>query len=159
MCAPPLVLLAVAAGGLAMKSSMDQADYQEAVGRNNAQSAEYAAKDAIDRGAVEEQQQRNKTRAVLAQQNAALAANGMDASSGTGLQLLSDTAGLGEFDAMTIRSNASKQAYGLKLQGANALADSNAAAIGSRNNAFSTLLTTGSKAYSSYKISTMDEKK
>lgn len=145
-----LMTLTLLAGAMSAKSSMDQAKYQEAVGQNNAKSAEYAAKDALDRGAVEEQQQRNKTRAALANQNAALAANGMDSTTGTGLQLLSDTAGFGEFDSQTIRSNAAKQAYGLNLQGANALSDSKASAIASRNNAYSTLLTTGTKAYGIY---------
>lgn len=149
MCEPTTILLIMtaAAGAMSVKGAMDNADYQEAVGENNAKSAEYAAKDALDRGAVAEQQQRNRTRAVLADQNAALAANGLDTTTGTGLQILSDTAGIGEFDAQTIRSNAMKKAYGLNLGGANALADANASATGSRNTGYSTLLTTGSKAY------------
>tara|TARA_R110001599_G_scaffold171353_1_gene362440 strand:+ start:451320 stop:451841 length:522 start_codon:yes stop_codon:yes gene_type:complete len=144
------MIMTLAAGAMSAKSSMDNAKYQEKVGENNALSAKYAAKDAMDRGAVAEDQKRNETRTLLARQNAALAANGIDSSTGTGLNILSDTAGLGEFDAQTIRSNAMKQAYGYNLQGDNALADGRASAAASRNNAYSTILSSGSKAYGMY---------
>lgn len=144
-------LIAAAAGtGVAAKSSYDQSKYQEEVGKNNAKSAQFAAQDALDRGMVAEDLQRTKNRQLIAAQNAALAANGIDTSTGTGLNLLTDSAGLGEFDAQTVRANAVKQAYGLTTQSINLMADSEAARITGRNNVTSSLLTGGSSAYSSY---------
>lgn len=149
MCEPTTIALVLLAASTAMtvKSSMDQADYQKDLGKANAKSAEYAAKDAIDRGVVAEDQKRNETRAKLATQNAALAANGIDTASGTGLALLQDTAGFGEFDAQTIRSNAMKQAYGIKQQGDNAKSNAFASAAATKNQGYATLLASGSKAY------------
>lgn len=146
-------LIAAAAGtGVAAKSAHDQSQYQSEVGKNNAKSAQFAAQDALDRGMVAEDLQRTKNRQLLAAQNAALAANGIDTTTGTGLNLLTDSAGLGEFDAQTVRANAVKQAYGLTNNSINLMADSEAAKITGRNNVASSLLTGGSSAYNSYNL-------
>lgn len=134
-----------ASTAVSMYGQQQQGKYQEKVGKNNALSAKYAAEDAMARGAVEEQQQRNRTRALMGQQRAALAANGIDTDSGTGSLLLTDSAGMGEFDALTVRNNAMKQAYGLNVQSDNLLSDGKAARIGANNAAFSTFLTGGSQ--------------
>jgi hypothetical protein len=71
--------------------------------------------------------------------------------SGTALDLLGDTAQIGEEDALTIRNNAAREAWGYRNQaneasrwGANQLNNSRGAGIG-------TLLTAGSKAYQDYR--------
>lgn len=142
---PYIMMAASAAVGVA--SSVGQANYQNKVAENNAISAKYAAEDALARGAVEEQKQRDRTRAIMGQQRAALAANGIDATTGTGSQLLTDAAGFGEFDALTVRNNAMKQAYGLNVQADNFTAEGKAAKVAGRNQAIGTVLTTGSKMY------------
>jgi hypothetical protein len=149
MCEPTTIMMALTVVTTAMSavSSMQQADYQEKVAENNAIAAEYAAKDAIDRGAVEEQKQRDKARAAMGQQRAALAANGIDTATGTGSLLLADSAGMGEFDALTVRNNALKQAYGLNVQANNLRAEGQNALIKGQNEAFGTVLTGGSKVY------------
>lgn len=147
MCEAVTIGLMMASTAMAAKSSYDQGKYQERVGENNALSAKYAADDAMARGAVEEQQTRNRTRALMGQQRAALAANGIDATSGTGSQLLTDAAGFGEFDALTVRNNAMKQAYGFNVQATNLLTEGKTAKIAGTNQATGTLLTGGSKAY------------
>lgn len=144
MCGP---VMTVISGLMSVKSAIDQGKYQQKVAENNALSAKYAADDALARGAVEEQQQRAKTRAIQGQQRVALAANGIDATTGTGSLLLTDSAGFGEFDALTVRNNAMKQAYGLNTQANNMLAEGKASRAAGRNQAFGTLLTTGAKAY------------
>lgn len=149
MCEPTTIMMAltVVAGAMSAKASMDQADYQNEVAKNNAISAEYAAQDAVDRGAVEEQQHRNKTRAIMAQQRATMAANGIDDTTGTGSLLLQDSAGMGEFDALTIRNSAMKQAYGLGVSADNMRADGQAAVAKGQSQAFGTVLTAGSQVY------------
>lgn len=137
-------------GAFAAKTSIDQGKYQSKVMENNALSAKFAAEDAMARSDVAEKQQRDRTRALLGQQRAALAANGVDSATGTGSQLLMDTAGMGEFDAITIRNNAMKQAYGLNTQADNLLADSKAARIAGNNGAIGSILTTGSNMAGMY---------
>lgn len=152
MCEPTTIAMGLMAvsGAFAAKSAHDQGKYQQKVMENNAKSAEYAAQDALARGAVEEDQARQRMRAMIGQQKAALAANGIDTTTGTGSLLLTDTAGLGEFDALTVRNNAMKQAYGMNVQADNLMAEGAAARVGGRNQAIGSLLTTGSQAMSMY---------
>lgn len=102
--------------GNAAKAS---AEYQAAVDRNNQQVAEWQTKDALDRGKEAERQQRLKVQSALGSQRAAMAANGVDLSSGSPLDILGDTTMYGEMDALTIRSNAEREAYGYRVQSQN----------------------------------------
>lgn len=101
------------------------AEYQSQVARNNAISAEYQAQDAIKRGEVAEAEQRRKTMMLKGSQTARLAANGLDISEGSALQILSDTDWMGEQDALTVRDNASREAWAYRQQGNNAQSNSN----------------------------------
>lgn len=98
------------------QAAKNAAEYQAAVDRNNQQVAEWQAKDAVDRGAEAERQHRIKVAGVLGSQKAAMAANGLDLSSGSPLDILGDTAMYGELDALTIRSNAEREAYGYRVR-------------------------------------------
>lgn len=103
------------------KASME---YQSAVARNNAITAEYQAQDAVKRGEVAEAEQRRRTAMMKGSQTARLAANGLDISEGSALNILSDTDWMGEQDALTVRDNASREAWGLRQQGQNYLSNS-----------------------------------
>ena len=89
------------------------------------------------------------------------ASRNIDLGSDVVLDTLSDTAALGELDALTIRSNAAREAYGYQVQGMNyeasagnnALAAKNAKSAG-KTAMFSTLLSGASTVagnYSDYK--------
>lgn len=104
------------------KASME---YQSQVARNNAISAEYQAQDALKRGENAEEQQRRRTAMLKGSQTARLAANGLDISEGSALQILSDTDWMGEVDALTVRDNAMREAWGLRQEGQNYLSNSN----------------------------------
>lgn len=155
MCLPALAAalpawvaptVSITSGVLGAASAIGQANYQSKVAQNNALSAKYAADDAMARGAVEEDRQRQRTRAMLANQRVAMGANGIDSTTGTGSQLLTDSAGLGEFDALMVRNNAMKQAYGYNVQSDNLLAEGRMAKKAGYGSAVGTLLTSGSKA-------------
>jgi hypothetical protein len=105
-------------------ASAAQANYQAQLARNNQQIAEWNAQRALQQGQVGEQQQRFKTAQVIGSQRAALASQGGDINSGSPLDIAGDTARAGEFDAQTIRNNAAMQAYGFRVQAANAGAQS-----------------------------------
>jgi hypothetical protein len=96
------------------------ANYQAQVARNNQQIAEWNAQRALQQGAVDEQNQRLKTAAMLGSQRAALAGQGGDVNSGSPLDVQADTARAGDYEAQAIRSNAALRAYGYRAQAANA---------------------------------------
>lgn len=100
-----------------------QANYQAQVARNNQTIASQNADAATQAGAVQEQNQRFKNAEQMGTIRATLAANGGDIGSGSALDIQSDAARLGEVDALTIRNNAARNAYGYQAQGANFGAD------------------------------------
>lgn len=132
MCDPASAALALSAVGTAVgaagayqqgQAASASAAYQAAVMRNNQILAERAAQDAIDRGKVAEQRQRQQTKALIGRQRAILAANGVLIDQDSALDITTDTAGIGELDALTIRSNAEREALGFRSQGMNFAAE------------------------------------
>lgn len=99
------------------------------------------AEDALRRGAAAEEAQRRKQAALAGRQKAVMAASNVDLGSGSPLDIIGDTAVLGELDAQTIRSNAKREsAYhtaNADLSALEASSAKSAATIG----AFSSVLT------------------
>lgn len=110
---------AMQARGAAQQSAASQQayNYQAAVAENNKTIAEGYARDAEIAGQQQEQTKRLQTAQQIGGVRAAVSASGLDAGSGSSLMLQKDTAMLGEQDALTIRSNAAKAAYGYRVQG------------------------------------------
>jgi len=143
------------------KAQAGQYAYQAAVDRNNKIIADRQADDAIKRGEAEEEEHRRKVASIKADQRVGFASRGIDLGSDVVVDTLSDTAMLGELDALTIRNNAEREAYGYRVQGMNyeasagnnALAGKNAKSAG-RTAMFGTLLSGASTVagnYSDYK--------
>lgn len=82
----------------------------------NAGYAELQAVDAEKRGRVAETRQRRQTAQVIGSQRVSLAGQGVDVNRGTALEVQADSAYLGELDALTIRNNAAKEAWGYRVQ-------------------------------------------
>lgn len=140
------------------RAAQASANYSAKVADMNAKISERQARDAVERGQQEEQQQRMKTSQVIGQQKAAMAANGVDLGFGSPLDTLVDTATIGELDALTIRTNTYREERDIRQQGANNTAQAsafraegaNARKAGSMS-AFGTILGGGARAYSNYK--------
>ncbi|OBU70459.1 hypothetical protein A9K58_00465 [Stenotrophomonas maltophilia] len=118
MCNPGIALLATT-----LITGAYQADQQRKQGEVNAQIAENNATlaqqeaDASNAMATREmEQQAWRTRAVMGQQRAAIAANNVDPTLGTPADILGETALVGEIDQQTIRMNAARQAWGFNAQ-------------------------------------------
>ena len=99
------------------------AKYNAQVSTMNAEIMNKNARDAIERGKLEEQRQRQEVAMLTGRQRAAMAANGVDLTFGSPLDTIVDTAMMGELDALTIRSNAAREAYDYKVAAANGMAD------------------------------------
>lgn len=82
----------------------------------NAQFADWQASDALSRGAINEKRSRQNTEQVIGQQRTSLATQGVDVNQGSSLDIQADAAYLGELDALTVRNNAVKEAYGYTVQ-------------------------------------------
>lgn len=136
------------------------AKYNNQVAQMNAKISERRAKDALERGADEEQKKRQQVQQILGQQQAAMAANGVDVSFGSPLDTIVDTAVLGELDALTIRSNAYREEYDYRVQAANqraggqlSLMEGRAAKTAGYLDGFGTILGGVGKAYKGYSSS------
>lgn len=132
--------------------------YNAQVQEMNATLSERRAKDAIERGQADEQRKRQQVAGLVGQQTAAMAANGVDLSFGSPLDTLVDTAALGELDALTIRTNANREAYDFRVDAVNkragasmSRASADNAVTGSLLNAGGTILGGAGRAYQGYK--------
>lgn len=97
-------------------ASYEQGKYLDSVSKVNAGISRQAAADALERGSLEADEQRKQTQQVIGSQRAAYASGGIDVNTGTAGQVQSDTAALGELDALTIMNNAAREAYGYEVQ-------------------------------------------
>jgi len=84
----------------------------------NAAIATTQAKDAVARGAEEESRFRVGVRGQIGAQRAGFAAGNIDVGYGSAADVQADVAYLGELDALTIRNNAAREAWGHKVQAA-----------------------------------------
>lgn len=123
---------AVASAAMSGLSAYSQADatkkaanYQAQVAANNAKVSAWQRSDALQRGEIDAQNAMRKQASVLGEQRASMAANGIDISQGSALDVLSTTRFLGQVDVNTIQSNAAREAWGYDVQGANFMADAN----------------------------------
>ena len=101
------------------KAAKARANYQAAVARNNQIIANRAAEDARKRGTLEANLQRQKSRQLVEQQRASIAGAGVLVDQDSALGTTIATAGLGELDALTIQSNAEREALNFEAQGVN----------------------------------------
>lgn len=85
----------------------------------NAAMLEFQAKDAITRGAEAEDLFRKQLKGVIGSQRASFAAQGIDVDSGSALDVQKDTAYQGELDALTIRANSAREAWGYSMNAKN----------------------------------------
>lgn len=119
--------------------------FQAEMARINAGLSEKAAEGELLKGQQQEQSARLRTAGLKSTQRAAMAANGIDLSSGTAQNILNTTDYMGDVDANTIAANAIKSAWGYRTQGTNysneaAMAAANSSGISPTASAFSSLL-------------------
>ena len=141
MCTPMLGMMLQGLGAMAQAQGQRHAAaakaneyrYQAQVDDNNRKVALWKAQDAKDRGAKEEASLRTKVAQLKGRQKSALAASGVEIGDGSALDILGDTAALGELDALTIRSNAEREAYEQKVNASNLAANASMKRMGADN--------------------------
>ncbi|MDY4297513.1 MULTISPECIES: hypothetical protein [unclassified Xanthomonas] len=96
-----------------------QGQAEAEIAANNERLAQNEADNANAQGTRESEQAAWRTRALIGQQRAAIAANNIDPTLGTPSEILGETAMFGEVDQQTIRQNAARQAWGYSAQATN----------------------------------------
>lgn len=139
------------------QASSAAAKYNSQTAANNAAIATQNARFAAEEGEVNVANEQQKTRAELGGILANQGASGVDVNSGSAVDVRSSAAETGELNAINIRANAARQAYGYETQAASDMGqsaldksqagnDTTAGYIG----AGSTLLTGAGQAGSTY---------
>ena len=113
-----MTALAVAGSAVSASASMQQAEDARNMAAYNKQVRDYQAQDTLARGAVEEQKQREQGRQLMGRQRAAMGASGVMADSGSFGDVLVQSSEMSERDALTIRNNAMRAAWGYRTQSA-----------------------------------------
>lgn len=127
MC-PPVVAAAaavVATVGTAV-SGLQQASqmrYRGRVAEQNARLASDQARDAQERGRLDDRDTQWKTAQLMGQQRAAMAANGLDLGFGSALQVQADSAMFGQEDVRRVRENTTREMGGFDINATNFRAD------------------------------------
>lgn len=93
----------------AAESSAELMDYNAAV-------SDLQARDATERGELEAQRFRSRTRVLVGEQRAGIAAGNVDVGYGSAVDVQADATFLGELDALTVRTNAAREAWGFRVQ-------------------------------------------
>lgn len=91
-----------------------QAIYQSQVARQNQELMKRRGDDVLQQGRTAEENSRRLTQQRIGAQTARLVAQGTDLE-GSPTDILGDTAAAGEVDALTLRANAAREAYGHQM--------------------------------------------
>lgn len=145
--------------GQAAKAS---ADYNAAVSRQNSANAQQNSQIASQAGIAQEGMQEQKTRSVVGQTIANEAGSGVQTTSGSSADTQASEKELGMLDAINVRGNATKEAFGYKVAAVNDEAQSTLDTFQGKNaqtsgylNAASSLVgaaSQGSSDYQRYKL-------
>lgn len=138
-----------------------QANAQRQEGKANAAIAENNARlasadaDATNAQATRDMEQQSwRTRALLGQQRASIAANNLDPTFGTAAEIMGETAMFGEVDQQTLRMNAARQSWGFNAQATNYRNQGSLARWSGNTQAAGTILgglaSAANQAYSAY---------
>lgn len=126
------IALALAAGGTAVSAigqhkagnaaedaghaAADVSESQAQVADFNSHVADLQAQDAVARGTEQENKFRMQIRGAIGGQRAGFAGGNIDVGFGSAVDVQADTAFIGELDALTIRTNAAREAWGYQVQ-------------------------------------------
>lgn len=98
------------------KAAASRARFQQAIAARNAKVARQAAVRELELGEIEKQDVETQARLTIAQQQATLAASGVDVTQGSAIDLKSGTADLFQEDALMALANAQQRAFNREEQ-------------------------------------------
>lgn len=117
------------------KIAEQEGNYASAAYSQNAGLAEQQAADAIARGVESESRFRTEVKGAVGSSRASQAAQGIDVGAGSAVDVQHDIAAVGELDALTIRNNAAREAWGYQTQATQYRSAAEYARVSGRNQA------------------------
>jgi len=158
---PLSLMLAVQALGTAATSYSQskaigmEGEYNASVYESNARIQRLMAEDAIIRGDKEAVKAKQAAKRLIGSQRAALGAQGIDIESGSALDIQEETASLGAEEALNIKNNAWREAWGYRSAATDLEGRAKMTRITAKNRQKNTILTGGLSiakdlAYGSY---------
>lgn len=149
----------IGAAGQVMQGQAQASAYsaQAQIARNNAVLAQRNADVTMGEGEQATQRQQLKNRAAIGALTAEQAASGVDVNTGSAVDTKESAAELGQYDALTIRSNYARKAYGYRVEAQNDLneaamdkaAEKNSA-LGGYLGGFTSLLGSGASGFDKF---------
>lgn len=109
--------------------------FENQIAERNAQLAEMQGEDALNLGQLAENRQRGQTTQAVASGRAAAAGQGIDINTGSAAAVRVSQELVGEIDALTIRNNAARQAWGYDVEAAHQRMQGRLALLGGENEA------------------------
>jgi hypothetical protein len=146
-----MAIISAIAGGVSAAGQKQQTDTQSDILQYEADTEKLAAEDAAKRGGIAEEQQLARTRQIRAQQEAIMSASNVDLTTGTPAAVLDQTTAMGTLDAVTIRSNAAREAWGYTQKAEGSLMQKGMTQQAGAYGAAGTLLGGAARAYGTYK--------
>ncbi len=132
-------------------SAYQQGKARKYISKSNEMTARLQAEDARRRGNEYEAISRQKTKKALGSQKASYAGQNVSVSDGSPLDVYTETANIGELDALTIKNNAARAAFGYEIDALSSSMEGRLSYQVGVNSALDTLLTGGLRAYDAYK--------
>lgn len=131
--------------GLTAGGQQGAGEANKELNKYNRHVAAYQSQDAIRRGKEAEKRFRQEADLLLGEQKVSLAAQNIDIDDDSALDVLADTAVSAEIDAITIRNNARREAWGYQVQGVDYRLRGQIAQTQGNLQAAGTILTQGSR--------------
>lgn len=128
---------------LSLQAQKSQQRWQQMISNENREMANLLAEDSIRRGKKRATQISKNARVLIGAQRAAFAAQGIDISEGTALAIQEETAAFAAEDALAIKNNAWREAWGFKTEALRETARGQLSELSSRTRQRATLLTGG----------------
>lgn len=150
-------VMSMASAYSSSEATRAQGSYQKTMANINARNLDRAADDALVRGENDAKNYRKKVKQVVGSQRANFAAQGIDVSSGSALDIQTETREMGYMDALTIKNNAYREAMGFKQQAITQRFDGANAKWAANQSADMTLVAGGMQA-ASYGVQRMPSK-
>lgn len=106
----------ISSGILNYQSAQIQGQFQKQMYEINKRLASFKAEDALLRGSEAVTEHKRGVKQFVGRQRAALAAQGISVDAGSALQIQENTASMGALDALKIKNNAVREAWGYKTE-------------------------------------------
>lgn len=145
-----LAMLSMIEGLAGISSSYQIGKAEKALAKSNRFISSLKEKNALARGQEAESKARGGTKKAVASQKATMASQGINLSTGSAVDVVRETEDVGELDALTLRNNAMREAFGHKVEGIGSELQSDVSGINRKAKGFSTFLSSGISGLGQY---------